>query len=778
MGFGIKSIIDTAGSVLDRYRQGTVTRHDTRSWTGRGQNEAAVFIDRATSYAGSLSNMIANASAQVPIRLYRKRSGPVSRLHKSVSRAEMGDDWIEVTSHPVLHAISSPGEYTTSSQMNLRRHLDLIQSGMAFDVVAPGEGIRRLAPRWTRPVITESESVIDGFAYSRRGESSVYFKPSEVVWYRYAIAEDNPFGAYSPYQNIMKQLDLMAANIGHDINMAQNGMIPDFVVTLPEGTSPEQAQAFSDKWREKHSGANRSHEPLFIPAGVAEILQLTRNEKDLNSIAKIEMLERHIRQEMGVPETMGDLNSANLASAKVGYSVEFLANTVRPRVQTVAEQMTEFMLPKFPGTDGMVFVADDPVPDAVEQQQQRLVSYVGSGIKTINEARIELGEPAVSGGNDLRINGQSIESLDQGAGLLGGGLFGPQAEVQSRKVEETAINGAQIAQLVDLASKVSEGLLSVDSARSIAIAALPGIPSDKISEIFDNLKVISIAPEPPSDDTSSDSTPDGGSASDQREESGPKRKGKGVREALASDLSFGDGCCTKDIGLGVLNASQVDLDRIADRVEKFLAEFARQYTDEAGVVNMQAFSAELADLLDDELEDAFMAGVDEIVGGELIDDLPAQLRPKITEYAIEQSVQIMGTTQAQLADALNRGLDEGLSIGEIAKEIEDAGYSRTRAEVIARTETANAVSVGKLETAKVRGFTAKRWRLAPGNCPICGVIAAQTNNGGKGIPIRDAFWSGGKSVGSTGYTPRGPVVAPPAHPNCRCDMDFIMGDEE
>ena len=92
-------------------------------------------------------------------------------------------------------------------------------------------------------------------------------------------------------------------------------------------------------------------------------------------------------------------------------------------------------------------------------------------------------------------------------------------------------------------------------------------------------------------------------------------------------------------------------------------------------------------------------------------------------------------------------------------------YLRHRSETIARTESMRATSAGVLDAwrqaiaeGKVDGARVrKRWITAADErtCVICSPIPRM--NPARGVPLEARFAS-----------PRGPIAAPPAHPNCRC----------
>ena len=129
------------------------------------------------------------------------------------------------------------------------------------------------------------------------------------------------------------------------------------------------------------------------------------------------------------------------------------------------------------------------------------------------------------------------------------------------------------------------------------------------------------------------------------------------------------------------------------------------------------------------------------------------------------------------ADILRRHLVEGMEAGESIHtlanriaEIEESWEDGKRAEMIARTETARAYSVGKVEAWGATGVvTRKIWHAAGDACPFCLAM------NGKQVGVAESFFKEGDSMKvkwrgqslsmNFGYSD---VIGPPLHPNCRC----------
>jgi hypothetical protein len=71
----------------------------------------------------------------------------------------------------------------------------------------------------------------------------------------------------------------------------------------------------------------------------------------------------------------------------------------------------------------------------------------------------------------------------------------PQVAAAPEDIQDTALNGAQVTALMELAQSVATGTLTPEAAKAIAAAAFPLITEDIINRIFDNIKAGGLTPE-------------------------------------------------------------------------------------------------------------------------------------------------------------------------------------------------------------------------------------------------------------------------------------------
>lgn len=203
--------------------------------------------------------------------------------------------------------------------------------------------------------------------------------------------------------------------------------------------------------------------------------------------------------------------------------------------------------------------------------------------------------------------------------------------------------------------------------------------------------------------------------------------------------------------LAILNAGS------ADERRELLEEITPLLTDLA-VSGSEAGLAQLGMVFEDLLKQANLEAVAwatdraaELVGMKWVDGHLVE-NPN-GKWAIDEA------TRDALRSMTTAAMDSGISNDDLANEIAEAfAFSDSRAEMIARTETAFADVNGNLIAWDASGVVeSKEWSANPECCDECSDLDGET------VPLGDSF----------------PGGDPPLHPNCRCDvLPVLFADEQ
>lgn len=731
-----------------------------------------------------------------------------------------GAEMQEVVDHSILDLISKPNPMFPGESLTwLRWYYDFV-CGNAYDkVLFQGSTPVQLSPLYAQFVrVTVSDGGEVGYFYGRSNEQWGQYTPDEVIHYKLRPSLYSPLYGMGAMHGILPYVDLITDTLVHDVSLAKNGMRPDFMMSVPEMTTDAQVEKFEKRFASKFRGAANWHKGLFVK-GDAKLQTLTFSEKDILSLPKQDKAERIIREAFGHNESMNDPGGATYNGALVGFADQFLGGTIEPALQHDAAQKNERLLPMF-GLDPDVYsFAYDPLVTKDEKMEAEMLRLdTGSGMLTINEARQERGlaksdDPMA---DKLLFNGQplgvSADPFGFGFPSLGSsstdsppapdgtddkpqpaeaqpkpaqGNEQPEGTVpvegieQPAKIEETALNGAQIDKLVEVALSISSGELPKEAGRAIILAAFPGIPPEKIQAIFAEL-------------VEGSSSPDQVQDQDLAKCIKAYRAARMKSEVLALESPMWRDCdeCkrTKDDDIAADPLLKDALRKFQGQVQGVARDIVTDMQDEALEAyyakrepNMQPLIDQAAGEFNDVMKDIVDFGVQNILenrgnvlGNITVPDEAFNIAPEralrfLETYTVELANDIAGTTADMAKRAVQIGLEQGMSIDKIAAEISDV--PEYRAEAIARTETQRAVQAGKFEGAKAVDIKEKKIITAPGVRKSHAAIAA------KGfVPMDEPFVKAGETVG--GETFDKDVMMPPLGVNCRCSMTFKFPGED
>jgi len=179
---------------------------------------------------------------------------------------------------------------------------------------------------------------------------------------------------------------------------------------------------------------------------------------------------------------------------------------------------------------------------------------------------------------------------------------------------------------------------------------------------------------------------------------------------------------------------------------------------------LATFSEPLESTLDGQLVETYISGQAEMISwGKTKAGVPIAYEGPPISQAIDWAEKHAATlvkgideeTKKRLAHTISQGIENKRGIPGLSRDIRStfSDMSRHRSELIARTETANALSTASLDSMNDMGIEGKEWITAGDDL----VSDECLGNEAEGvIPVGDAFSSG--------------AMAPPEHPDCRCTV--------
>jgi hypothetical protein len=674
----------------------------------------------------------------------------VNKPHKkAVSVSSAADEMEEITDHPILDLLYAPDPSMTCGQWFYLIQSYIEATGWCAAWMGPDQipkGMYVLAPHQTKIDFTVQD-YIRGFTFGSETSKERFFPYEECAYFRLRPHPQNPNRAASWVSSVIMPSDMEQAALQSEIARWNNGGLPGAIFKI-NANDPSVFERAANEIDRQTRGVNKSGRNLIISG--AEVIQPASKPHEMNYQAGLDTAEARIYRAAGIPEPLWKLNDANLASASAA-SPAYMNLTIWPRLSTLAEILTEYVVSRFDPTGTMFLAFDNPDNEDVTQETARMVSLANAGLVSANEARAALGIEQAGPELDVyRFNGVPImvPAMDR---------VPEEADDEATEAPEERLEQEDPQPEASDEPEGSDG---------------DGADDDREGDEGDAAK---------SNDLHSDGT--GGHALPRHGDGLPGRSG-----AALSKLT-----CTCDN-----HTKEAELARRPDgmntAIEQMADDMARWYqttlaaglTESGLVVSTQAM-AELDAVLDTGLARMYRQGYADTVQAQPDADgvLPQfDINERARQYLQETKLELVRTIPETLKDEATRiiadGVGEGQTINQIRDGLSDVGSVDAMAERVARTETARAYQYGDMQGAEeMGGFKGRTWLLAGGPCPLC--AAASEILAGKVVPFSEPFFKAGTTIAAADGAvtlARDVFVPSELHPNCRCISINELADED
>ena len=235
----------------------------------------------------------------------------------------------------------------------------------------------------------------------------------------------------------------------------QNRGVLDMHIEVPEGTTPEQIEEAKRQYRDKHGGPDTAREPIFSSG---RITQLGQTAVEMDFVASRRAIWTEIAAGFGVPlAAMGFTEDVNLANADAMMR-QLWENTIIPQLDLIKRQLNHQLASEF-GDDIRLMYDLSNVPALQEDYSEKLAN--AERLMRLGYGRDEINQKLELGFDMPEMNDEDGEVL-------------PLTDVQ-----DTALNGAQIASLMNIVQAVATGDLPLDSAAKLIAASFPSLGEDE-----------------------------------------------------------------------------------------------------------------------------------------------------------------------------------------------------------------------------------------------------------------------------------------------------------
>ena len=440
------------------YVHGTVKPADVYGYSRAPERQARA-IQHLVGYVYAASMLNARSIASQPLKLYAKAGKTSGLITRSVSKSGMrylrGDtdlrpaksvlaatgqsgDIVEIYDHPVLDLLHKVSPFIDGYQFTVLRKIMLQATGNEYlhPIIGPlgyPVELHVLPSQMVRIHPVRDERIISHYSYGQP-PSEVEFQADEVLHNKTPSPIDPYYGvgwvtAAESSANLLEQMD------GYEQHLFENHARPDWGIFLKDNLNESQWNRMV-AYIDQNLRGNRNSGRPYIFEGGSDARPLQFSPRDLafsdGELRKVEA----IAAVSGVPVSLLRANDPNLASAEVGFA-SYMRDTIHPYLISDTEFLNQQLLPLFGSMSDDLFLAyENPVAEDVEQNSRIFLAEVAGGVRTINEARAELGLEPSDDGDELRVNGVPLDLVGQPAPPLGT-LSAEDDEAQTKGAKAT-----------------------------------------------------------------------------------------------------------------------------------------------------------------------------------------------------------------------------------------------------------------------------------------------------------------------------------------------------
>lgn len=299
----------------------------------------------------------------------------------------------EIDEHPALELMYRPNNAMTRFDLIYLTFAYLELTGEAPWYVSfvngKPNGIILLRPDKLKIIPGANGELIGGYKYSVAGKdggaTELTLQPFEVIPLHYPNP-DNILRGLSPLQAAARAYNIDDYASRFNSRFFKNAAVPNAVLTVDRKLTKEEKERLDKKVEEKYSSYDNAHKTLVLEGGLEwKPMQVSQREMDFIESRKFSRDE--ILAIFRVPKSiLGIVEDVNRANGEAS-DIVFAKRNIKPKMMMITEQLTEFFLPLFVGTEQMYVDFEDPVPSNRELLLKEADTGIRAGYLTINEAR-------------------------------------------------------------------------------------------------------------------------------------------------------------------------------------------------------------------------------------------------------------------------------------------------------------------------------------------------------------------------------------------------------
>lgn len=406
--------------------------------------------------------------------------------------------------HPLVQLMNSPNPWYGGGALKSALSLDFALRGNAYMNHGRNERTRKplelnyIPSFQVEPKGTTTELVTHYEHETDSGPQRIELE--DMTHFRFGIDPHNQKLGLNPLNSLLREVftDDEAANMTAAI--LRNLGVPGLVIS-----PKDDADTIGEPMREKLKGYFRrmfrgdNAGDVFVAEGAVELKTVDVDLAKMNIDKLRQIPEERVTAVLGVPAAVVGFGTG-LEQTKVGATMKELRelayeNVIIPTQRVFCEELDRSLLPEFESSPEQWHVVFDNSNVRVLQEDEnrhseRLMRQWSGGGITRTELRTDFGREVTpndevyrQGISDVMVpTVPETTTADPAATIPGAG-----------DLQQTALNGTQIASLVNILLQVSAGMLSTATTTELIAISFPSVSSEAIARMLAG--VIAIAPQ-------------------------------------------------------------------------------------------------------------------------------------------------------------------------------------------------------------------------------------------------------------------------------------------
>jgi len=656
--------------------------------------------------------LIASTIAGAPLELFDR-----AKYRKDPDNAE------HIENHPFYELMDSPSVMFPELDGYALKYLTVVLTellGECFWVkIRAGTKVAELLPfppAWCIMTPTQSNPRFMFQPFGTTAARTINVEPADVVWFKQPDLTD-PYGrGRGRTEAVGGELDADEMAEKWQRNYYYNDATPPFWANIP-GAQTAELERMRDTWSQRLGGWLNTRKPAFTNGENVQITKLGESAKEMDFVESRRYLRDVFLQHYSIPpELFGILENSNRSTIDAAYYL-FAKNVIAKRLGFYERAITKQLI-ECDYDNRLIAKFDFEIPEDEVFKLQKVNAGLAAGALTRADWKRAMGYKAEPG-DDVYLVPYSIMEVPKGTPFQDAAPEETTIDIADEPTDETipipenvaatALNGAQVASLVQIAQAVADELLPYETALEIVLSAYPTITRGEAERMLKPL--INFGPSTPVE------LPDVGPPAPTKSAKAPDARKAAHWKAFDARAKSGEGMFR--------SRTRAFADIQSERVKKALKAHAPK--DYKAAID-EAFAG-----ADDALTRAYApAWIASMTDGAEIGRgyLGQKISPSFALYnrafdiwvkknGLKKAKEINETTNEKLLKALDAELAEGIAAGEsipnlaarmiTATEGVYENMSTARAELISKTEAMASVNFGQQVVYQSEGIEKKEW---------------------------------------------------------------------